>query len=75
MFVADNGPGFSDDVLSSATEGYVTTKKTGTGLGLAIVKRIVEDHHGVIEISNKKIGGAIIKLIFNTKELKVNLKQ
>jgi FixJ family two-component response regulator len=32
----------------------VTTKAKGTGLGLAIVKKIVDEHHGQIEIANAR---------------------
>ncbi|HZP88128.1 MAG TPA: ATP-binding protein [Burkholderiales bacterium] len=56
--VSDNGPGFPPDILARAFEPYVTTKAKGTGLGLAIVKKIVEEHHGSIEIANLPGGGA-----------------
>jgi signal transduction histidine kinase len=35
-----------------------TTKKRGTGLGLAIVARIIESHHGTIEVRSRKGKGA-----------------
>ena len=43
-------------------EPYATTKSKGTGLGLAIVKKIVEEHHGKIQIENLKSGGAAIRV-------------
>lgn len=51
--VQDNGPGLDSTVLSRIFEPYVTTKPKGTGLGLAIVKKIMEENHGMIEISNR----------------------
>lgn len=72
--IIDNGSGFSDDLLSNATNAYITTKAKGTGLGLAIVKKIVQDHCGDIIISNNlEINGATIKLIFDNNKLKFKL--
>jgi len=59
---SDAGPGFEEDVLQRAFEPYVTTKAKGTGLGLAIVKKIVEEHHGRVELANRENGGARITI-------------
>jgi len=58
--VADNGPGFPEDVLPRLFEPYVTTKEKGTGLGLAIVKKIVEEHGGAILAENTGKGGSVV---------------
>ncbi len=58
--VIDNGTGFPPDILARVFEPYVTTKAKGTGLGLAIVKKIVEEHHGEVEIRNLDGGGACV---------------
>jgi len=63
LTVADSGPGFSQKIIARAFEPYVTTKARGTGLGLAIVKRIVDDHHGTIEIGNREGGGARVSIL------------
>jgi nitrogen fixation/metabolism regulation signal transduction histidine kinase len=60
----DGGAGFPDTVLHRAFEPYVTTKSKGTGLGLAIVKKIVDEHHGRVELANASPRGAQITLIF-----------
>ena len=52
LLVIDNGPGFSDKVLTRAFEPYVTTKSKGTGLGLAVVKKIADEHGARIRITN-----------------------
>lgn len=56
--VADNGPGIDAAVLPHIFEPFTTTKATGErrgkhgmGLGLAIVKRIIQHHHGDINVS------------------------
>lgn len=57
--IEDNGKGFPEELIDRITEPYVTTREKGTGLGLAIVKKIISDHSGEIEISNKKIGAKV----------------
>ncbi|MBK6336857.1 MAG: HAMP domain-containing protein [Betaproteobacteria bacterium] len=64
LVFADAGPGFGDEVLHRAFEPYVTTKAKGTGLGLAIVKKIIEEHHGRVELANRVPHGAQVTLIF-----------
>jgi len=60
----DAGAGFSDEVLHRAFEPYVTTKAKGTGLGLAIVKKIIEEHHGRVELANRSPNGGQVTLVF-----------
>jgi nitrogen fixation/metabolism regulation signal transduction histidine kinase len=61
---SDGGAGFPESVLHRAFEPYVTTKAKGTGLGLAIVKKIVDEHHGRVELANAAPRGAQVTLIF-----------
>ncbi len=63
IIIEDRGTGFPEHVLQNVFEPYVTTKKTGSGLGLAIVRKIIEEHHGKIEIANAKSGGARISIL------------
>ncbi|MDE1941955.1 MAG: HAMP domain-containing protein [Betaproteobacteria bacterium] len=69
LSVADNGQGFSEDLLGRIFEPYVTTKSKGTGLGLPIVKKIVEEHHGKISVSNLELGGAEVSILFPLPEI------
>lgn len=64
LSVSDTGPGFEPQVLSRVFEPYVTTKSAGTGLGLAIVKKIIEEHGGRIDVSNRREGGARVSILF-----------
>ena len=52
LSVADNGPGFPEQVLKRAFEPYVTTKPKGTGLGLAVVKKIADEHRARLRAVN-----------------------
>jgi nitrogen fixation/metabolism regulation signal transduction histidine kinase len=60
--ISDNGEGFPAEILPRVFEPYITTKPRGTGLGLPIVKKIVDEHHGSIEINNQPEGGAAISI-------------
>jgi two-component system, NtrC family, sensor histidine kinase HydH len=48
--VVDTGDGIQPENIAKIFEPYFSTKETGTGLGLAIVKRIIDEHHGTIEV-------------------------
>jgi nitrogen fixation/metabolism regulation signal transduction histidine kinase len=61
--ISDNGPGFPPEILPRDFDPYVTTKARGTGLGLPIVRKIIDEHHGRIEISNLPAGGARIGIL------------
>ncbi len=50
--IDDNGGGLPDDE-KNLFEPYITTKEKGTGLGLAIVKKIIDEHCGDIQLTNK----------------------
>lgn len=63
LVVTDDGPGFGNQLLQQAFEPYVTTKTHGTGLGLAIVKKIVDEHGGYIDLSNRRSGGARVTIL------------
>ena len=50
--VADNGRGIAPEHLPNIFRPFYTTKGDGTGLGLSLAKRIVEDHHGTIDVTS-----------------------
>ncbi len=72
LSVIDSGPGFSEAILKRAFEPYVTTKLKGTGLGLAVVKKIIDEHAGRIDLSNRqragRVVGAQVSISFNVAE-------
>jgi signal transduction histidine kinase len=50
--VADNGRGIAPEHLPNIFRPFYTTKGDGTGLGLSLAQRIVEDHHGKIDVTS-----------------------
>lgn len=55
--IRDRGTGITPDVRDKAFEPFFTTKHRGTGLGLAIARRVVDVHHGRIELASAEGGG------------------
>jgi hypothetical protein len=50
--VTDNGRGIAPKHLPNIFRPFYTTKGDGTGLGLSLARRIVEDHHGRIDVTS-----------------------
>lgn len=64
LSVSDNGSGFPQKILSRIFEPYTTTKERGTGLGMAVVKKIIDEHHGRIDVQNRQdTNGAIVSIL------------
>ncbi|MGD0266683.1 MAG: ATP-binding protein [Candidatus Methylomirabilota bacterium] len=55
VIIADTGIGIPAEHLPRIFDPFFSTKGVGkgTGLGLAITRRIVEDHHGIIEVASE----------------------
>jgi PAS domain S-box-containing protein len=51
--VTDNGPGMTPEVIQRIREPLFTTKNFGTGLGVPAVEKILEQHHGGLEIASE----------------------
>jgi len=60
--VRDNGEGIPDDVRSRIFDLYFTTKKEGSGIGLAMTYRILQMHHGQIDVESKPGSGTTFVL-------------
>ncbi len=63
ILIMDTGPGIPQELLLRVREPFFTTKgQGGSGLGLAICDRIIKDHGGSMEVSNRPEGGAQFEL-------------
>ena len=61
--VSDNGPGIPAEHLPNIFRPFYTTKGNGTGLGLSLARRIVEEHHGRIEVTSSSGKGTTFSVI------------
>jgi signal transduction histidine kinase len=52
VLVSDSGRGIPPQNLPNIFRPFFTTKGNGTGLGLSLARRIVEEHHGRIEVTS-----------------------
>jgi hypothetical protein len=52
LVIQDTGVGIAPEDLKKVFQPYFTTKPLGIGLGLALTQRIIEEHHGKIEIES-----------------------
>jgi len=61
--IADTGGGIPLEALNKIFTSFFTTKEAGTGLGLPIANRIVTNHGGKIQLTNKIGVGAEFTVI------------
>ncbi|MGB8355787.1 MAG: ATP-binding protein [Chthoniobacteraceae bacterium] len=63
--IHDTGHGIPKDALSKIFDPFFTTKETGKGMGLGLTlgRKIVELHHGMIEIVNLPGNGTKVTIL------------
>ena len=60
--VQDNGGGFSAETAKRVPAPFYTTRQVGLGLGLTVSQRIIETHHGKLEIVPSPTGVVRVSL-------------
>ena len=60
--IADQGPGIPDEIREKIFDLYFTTKSGGSGIGLAMTYRILQLHHGSVEVQSKVGEGTEFRL-------------
>jgi PAS domain S-box-containing protein len=60
----DTGVGIAPEHLARVTEPFFTTKPEGkgTGLGLAICRRVIQEHHGSLQIDSTVGRGTTVRI-------------
>ena len=65
--VTDTGRGIPAKNLPNIFRPFFSTKGDGTGLGLSLARRIVEDHHGRIEVTSTVGKGSTFAVLLPMK--------
>ena len=73
--VQDNGEGFTPEAMQRAAAPFYTTRNVGLGLGLAVSRKIIETHHGKLEIVPPKSGHAGIVRISLPAEMDPSIRR
>ncbi|MCI0418265.1 MAG: ATP-binding protein [Acidobacteria bacterium] len=66
--VEDNGQGIPDEVLSKIFYPFFTTKEKGSGIGLAIAQKIIDSHHGSIDVESEVGRGTVFTIKLPLRE-------
>ena len=60
--IRDEGAGIPDDIREKIFDLYFTTKSGGSGIGLAMTYRILQLHHGSVDVQSKPGRGTEFQL-------------
>ena len=60
--IEDQGAGISEELRERIFDLYFTTKKGGSGIGLAMTYRILQLHHGSIDVQSELGRGSVFQL-------------
>jgi len=60
--IGDEGPGIPEEIREKIFDLYFTTRSAGSGIGLAMTYRILQLHHGGVEVQSKADRGTEFQL-------------
>jgi two-component system nitrogen regulation sensor histidine kinase GlnL len=60
LLISDTGSGIPAAVRTKIFDPFFTTKPRGLGLGLALCHRILEEHHGAIQVASARGRGTVV---------------
>ncbi len=60
--IADEGEGIPEEIQDKIFDLYFTTKSGGSGIGLAMTYRILQLHHGSVEVQSRQVRGTEFRL-------------
>jgi signal transduction histidine kinase len=70
IWVKDTGKGMSDEQVQKVFDRGFTTKESGHGIGLSICKKIIDTHHGTIQVESQLNQGTCFRVRLPEGEIK-----
>jgi len=62
--ITDDGPGVEASIRDKLFQPFVSYgKENGTGLGLTIAQKIVQDHHGTLQLESSVPGRTVMQIV------------
>jgi signal transduction histidine kinase len=62
LSIADEGSGIPEEIRGKIFDLYFTTRSGGSGIGLAMTYRILQLHHGSVDVKSRKGRGTEFRL-------------
>jgi signal transduction histidine kinase len=62
LAIQDSGLGISPEDMDKLFDPFFSTKEGGVGLGLSIAHRIIDQHHGKIEVESHPGNGTLFTI-------------
>ncbi|MBI1189461.1 MAG: two-component sensor histidine kinase [Tepidisphaera sp.] len=75
LTITDTGPGIPADVLPRIFTPYFTTKAGGSGLGLPTTRRIIEAHHGRLDVVSEPGRGTSFTMVLPRAESPIHAEE